>query len=126
MWARAVFAAEVVVTAVGGWFIAAPGQGYAVAAVDAFSSVMAIVVVSGCVGFALSRRGLARRLLLVNSATVPVVGLFAGWARGNPDTRATWYGYLLLWAVMVAISLLASLAGYVGARGIPPQGSTQV
>ena len=72
---------------------------------------MTTVVVSVCVGFAVARTELAFRLMLSNSAVVPIAGLVVVWLRGNDD-GATWYGYLVVWSVAFAVSVVASLVGY--------------
>jgi hypothetical protein len=110
-WARVVFIGESVATVIGAWFVAAPNQQAEARGAEALLALTAIIVVSVCVGVAAARRNLARRLLVMNSASVPILGLFMGWVRGT-EHAATWYGYVVVWSVMAFISLLASVIGY--------------
>jgi hypothetical protein len=102
--------AELVVTAA--LFAALPRGGAEAGGFDALVIILATVVVSTCLAWVAARRDIGARLVVANSASVPAVGLFVSAIRDGLHTSATWYGYLVVWAVTLAISCASSMAGY--------------
>jgi hypothetical protein len=49
-------------------------------------------------------------------ASLPAVGLFTFWLRATEDASVPWFGYALLWGVMVALSLVPTVVTYAFAR----------